>query len=123
MKISRQIQSMVLILMMASLTTGIAHAAMTKRISQINNTKVNVWKTIIYPTKKAQLTMLRHDYDRVVVALTDGLLKVTNSKEQVHYLKLEKGMSYYLKKDPEGELHVDENMTKHPVSVVVIELK
>lgn len=123
MTIIKQIQSMVLILMMASLTTGIAHAALTKRISQINNTKVNVWKTIIYPTKKAQLMMHRHDYDRVVVALTDGLLKVTNSKDQVHYLKLEKGMSYYLKKDPEGELHVDENMTKHPVSVVVIELK
>lgn len=114
---------MIFILMMASIASGMAHAAMTKRIPQINNMKVNVWKTIIYPTKKAQLTMHRHDHDRVVVALTDGLLKVTNSKGQVNYLKLEKGMSYYLKKDPKGELHVDENMTQHAVSVVVIELK
>ncbi len=100
-----------------------AQTTMTQRISQIENDRVNVWKTIIYPTKKAQLTMHRHDHDRVVVALTNGLLKVTNNKKQVHYLKFEKGMSYYLKKDPRGVLHVDENMSEHVVSVIVIELK
>lgn len=123
MKIIKQIKSIIFILIIFGITLGIAHAAMTKRIPQINNAKVNVWKTIVYTTKKAQLTMHRHDYDRVVVALTDGLLKITNNQNQVHYLKLEKGMSYYLKKDPAGELHVDENMTNYPVSVVVIELK
>lgn len=121
--IIKQIKLMTFILLLASIASGFVHAATTKRTSQISNSRVSVWKTDIYPTAKAQLTMHRHEHDRVVVALTDGLLKVTNNKKQVHYLKLKKGMSYYLKKDPEGELHVDENMTKHPVFVIVIELK
>lgn len=100
-----------------------AQTTMTKRVAQIENAKVKVWKTIIYPLKNAQLTMHRHDHDRVVVALTNGLLKVTNNKKQVHYLKLVKGKSYYLKKDPLGELHTDENKSAHAVSVIVIELK
>jgi hypothetical protein len=32
--------------------------------------------------------MHRHDRDRVVVALTDGILKVKNDKRKVHYLHL-----------------------------------
>lgn len=67
--------------------------------------------------------MHRHDYDRVIVALSNGLLKITNDKGKTHYLKLEKNKAYYLTKDPLHELHKDENMTKHPITVMVIELK
>lgn len=95
----------------------------TKRIPQISNTQVNVWQTVIYPTKKQHLAMHRHDHNRVVVALDDGILKVTNDKNQVHYLKLHAGESYYLKPDPKNELHSDENITNHLIRVVVIELK
>ncbi len=95
----------------------------TKRIPELSNEKVNVWKTIIYPTYKAKLKMHRHDYDRIVVALTNGILKVTNNQGKIHYLKLKKGKSYYLHKDPTDELHTDENTTNHPIAVVVIELK
>lgn len=100
-----------------------ASFANTSRVYQIENDKVKVWKTVIYPTEKKRLALHRHDHDRVVIALTDGVLKVTNDKGQVHYLKLKKGMSYFLTKDPKNEMHVDENITHKVVSVVVIELK
>ena len=77
-----------------------AYAHSTARISLFSNDKTNVWKTIIYPASTQSLTMHRHDYDRVVVALSSGLLKITNNKGKIHYLKLEKNQAYYLTKDP-----------------------
>lgn len=100
-----------------------AYAQSTARIPQFSNEKTNVWKTIIYPTSTQVLSMHRHDYDRVIVALSNGLLKITNDKGKTHYLKLEKNKAYYLTKDPLHELHKDENMTKHPITVMVVELK
>ena len=112
-------------LLMCTLLSGItaAYAQSTARIPQFSNDKTNVWKTIIYPTSTQILTMHRHDYDRVIVALSNGLLKITNNKGKTHYLKLEKNKAYYLTKDPLHELHKDENMTKHSIAVMVIELK
>jgi len=107
---------------MLSGITG-AYAQPTTRISQFSNDKTNVWKTIIYPTSTQVLKMHRHDYDRVIVALSNGLLKITNDKGKTHYLKLLKNKAYYLTKDPSHELHQDENMSKHPITVMVIEHK
>lgn len=95
----------------------------TQRISLLSNDRVSVWKTIIYPNKAQILKMHRHENDRVVVALDDGLLKVTNDKGKVHYLKFKKGMAYFLNKDVPNELHNDENLSGHQVKVIVIELK
>ena len=105
--------------------TGIsfADAASTKRITEFSNNKANVWKTIIYPTSDQTLKMHRHEYDRVLVALSNGTLKITNSKNETHYMKLKKHKAYYLKKDPSDELHKDENISKHPISVMIVELK
>lgn len=97
--------------------------ASTHRITQFSNDHVSVWKTIIYPSSNDSLEMHRHDHDRVVVALTDGLLKVTNDKGQVHYVKLVKDKAYYLTKNIPNELHSDQNVSSHPVKVMVIELK
>lgn len=94
----------------------------TQRIEQLSNARVTVWKTIIYPSSKQVLPMHRHDNDRVLVALTDGTLKITSNKGKVHYLKLKKGKSYYLTKDVPNELHNDENVTNHPIQVMVIQL-
>lgn len=100
-----------------------AQARGTQRISQFENDRVNVWQTIIYPSTKQALTMHRHEHDRVLVALNHGLLKITNDTGEVHYLKLIKNQSYYLTKDKPQELHTDENISHHPIKVVVIELK
>lgn len=95
----------------------------TTRIPEFSNEEVNVWKTIIYPNKEQVLKMHTHDHNRVVIALNNGLLKITNNKRKVHYLKLEKNHAYYLAKDPPGEFHLDENVSHYPVKVLVIELK
>jgi mannose-6-phosphate isomerase-like protein (cupin superfamily) len=100
-----------------------AQTAVTKRIEQLDNAKVKVWKTIIYPSKQQTLSMHRHEQDRVVVALTNGTLKIKNDKGKVHYLHLKKGQSYYLTKDTPHELHSDQNVSGHPIEVIVIELK
>lgn len=102
---------------------GSVHANTTKRIAQFTNDKVSVWKTVIYPSSKQKLPMHRHDHNRVVVALTDGDLKITNDKGRVHYFKLNKETAYYLPKDIPNELHYDENMSHHAIKVMVIELE
>jgi len=94
----------------------------TERIGLFSNNRVSVWKTIIYPSSKQALKMHRHDFDRVVVALTDGLLKVTTSKGKTHYMQFKKDKAYYLSKDIPGEIHTDENIGKRPIKVIVIEL-
>lgn len=100
----------------------LAETPKTIRLPQFQNSKVTVWETIIYPAKNQQLKMHRHDNDRVLVALTDGFLKVTDDKGQSHTLRLEKDKAYYLPRDEAKILHTDENMTTHPIKVMVIEL-
>ncbi len=95
----------------------------TTRIPQFSNDKFNVWQTIIYPSKNQALKMHRHEYNRVIVAFDSGTLRITNDKQKIHYLKLEKGQSYYLSKDVPGELHSDENISHNPIKITVIELK
>ncbi|MFA6303122.1 MAG: hypothetical protein WC627_08335 [Legionella sp.] len=99
-----------------------AEQATSKRIPQLENSKVKVWKTIIYPSAKQALPMHRHESDRVVVALTDGKFKVTNNKGKVHYFTLKKDKAYFFSKDKPNELHNDENLSGHPIKVMVIEL-
>lgn len=95
----------------------------TKRIPQFTNEKVSVWETIVYSTRDQELKSHRHEHDRVLVALTDGVLKITNNKGQTHELKLKKDQAYYLKRDVDGEFHTDENISGHPIKVMVIELQ
>lgn len=106
------------------MTTGVARSQdkMTSRTDELSNNRVKVWKTIIYPSSGQVLAMHRHEHDRVVVALTDGVLKITNDKGKVHYFKLKKDKAYYLARDVPNELHNDENISDHPVKVMVIEL-
>lgn len=103
--------------------SAISDTPSTTRIPQISNTQVDVWQTIIYPSQQQTLPMHRHEHDRIVVALSSGTLKVTNNKGASHNLVLEKNKAYFLPKDPIDELHQDENITEHPITVMVIELK
>jgi hypothetical protein len=105
------------------LISYLTHANSTQRIPILANNKVQVWKTLIYPNKEQILAMHRHEHDRTLIALNSGKLKITNNKGQVHYLELEKDQAYYLLKDVPGELHTDENVSEHPIKVIVVELK
>ena len=106
-------------------SVSMSHAApaLTTRIPQFSNAQVDVWKTIIYPTAGHALKMHRHEHDRVLVALESGTLKITNDNGKVHMLKLQKNKAYYLSRDIPNELHMDENITSHPIKVLVVELK
>lgn len=115
-------RSLLMMFLSVCLMSNIA-SANTARIPQFQNDKVSVWKTVIYPSKNQILKMHRHERDRVLVAFDDGELKIENNKGKVHYLKLEKDKSYYLSKDTPNEVHSDENITRHPIQVLVIELK
>jgi hypothetical protein len=118
-------KKLLLVLSSLLIVTGTVQAQdqanQTKRVAQFANDKVNVWKTIIYPKSNQALTMHRHDHDRVVVALTDGLLKITTNTGKTHNIKLEKNKAYYLAKDVPNELHSDENLTDHAIKVMVVE--
>lgn len=101
-----------------------SHAtSVTQRIPQFANNQVNVWETVIYPSEKQVLKTHRHDHNRVLVAFDEGVLQVVNNKGKVKYLHLAKNKSYFLSKDPRGEVHTDENMSHHPIRVLVIELR
>lgn len=104
-------------------STSNAEPLVTSRIQQFTNDKVNVWETIVYPSSNQALKMHRHEHNRVLVALNDGVLKISDNQGKTHYLKLEKNKAYYLIKDPSGVLHTDENITSYPIRVLVIELK
>lgn len=95
----------------------------TERTPYFDNNQVNVWKTVIYPSANQRLKMHAHLYNRVVVALTDGKLKVVNNSGDMHYFAVEKGKAYFLKKNPPGEMHTDENVSGHSIKLVVIEIK
>jgi beta-alanine degradation protein BauB len=100
-----------------------ATSSTTSRTPQFSNDKVSVWETVIYPNANQVLKMHRHEHDRVIVAFSDGLLKITNDKGRVHYLKLKKNKAYYLTKDVPNELHKDQNMSSHFIKLLVVELK
>lgn len=95
---------------------------LSQRIPQFSNHKVKTWQTIIYPSNNQKLPMHHHDHDRVVVVLRGGTLKVINQNGIVNFLKLRKGKAYYLAKNAKGEVHTDENISQHPIQVMVIEL-
>lgn len=111
----------IVIIMFVYTLTGYANPT-TGRIPQFSNEKVSVWETTIYPGKNQVLKMHRHEHDRVLIAFNSGILKITNNKGQVHYLKLTKDNSYYLPKNVVGEKHIDENVSNHPIKVLVVEL-
>lgn len=120
MKISARLKIWLVLLAIGSSLQ--AQALTTKRDVQFSNTEVSVWRTVIYPASHHILPMHRHDHNRVLVALTDGVLKITNDKGKIHYLHLKKDKAYYLTKDVPNEVHTDENITNHAVKVMVIEL-
>jgi beta-alanine degradation protein BauB len=112
-----------LLLFCISHATPADNTAASKRIPQFTNDKVTVWKTIIYPGNEKILKLHRHENDRILVALTNGVLKIVSNTGKINYLKLEKEKAYYLKKDIPGELHTDENEGSEPIAVIVMEFK
>jgi quercetin dioxygenase-like cupin family protein len=95
--------------------------AATVRTPQFENDSVRVWKTSIAPGQP--LTMHRHESGRVIVALTDGTLRIVKESGDSRTVTWEKGNAYWLAADPPGEKHGDLNEGREPIEVMVVELK
>lgn len=113
----------IFLLIVSFVINGALHAelAKTHRVPHVENERVKSWKTTILPDQP--LKMHRHDSPRVLIPLTSGVLKVIEESGATHELVLEEGRSIWLDKDPEGQLHCDENISGHPIEVVVVEFK
>ena len=98
-----------------------ADEEVTRRIPQLENDHVEVWKSIILPNQP--LSMHRHDNPRAIIALRGGTLTVVNEAGDSKELTWETGSAYWLDVDPPGELHADVNQGSEPVEVIVVQLK
>ncbi|HEV8149781.1 MAG TPA: hypothetical protein VGP61_06310 [Gemmatimonadales bacterium] len=94
----------------------------TRREPQFENDNVRVWKSIILP--KQPLVLHRHEHGRVLIALTDGQLKVVGQDgKPLGSYDWKAGKAYWLDADPPGQLHADVNESTRPIEVIVVELK
>ncbi len=97
-------------------------AQTTGREAQFENDQVQVWKTVIAPHQP--LSFHRHEHNRVLIALTDGQLRVVDpSGKELTTYHWEHGKAYWLPADPPGQTHADVNDSDRPVEVIVVELK
>ena len=94
----------------------------SRREPQFENAQVTVWKSIVMPNQPLKLH--RHDHGRVLVALTDGQLKVVDGAgKTLDTYNLNAGKALWLGIDPPGQMHADVNPGAKPVEVVVVQLK
>jgi len=94
----------------------------SRREPQFENARVSVWKSIVMP--KQPLTLHRHEHGRVLVALTDGQLKVVDGAgKTLDTYNLTAGKALWLGVDPPGQMHADVNPGTKPVEVIVVQLK
>jgi len=94
----------------------------SRREPQFENAQVSVWKSIVMP--KQPLTLHRHEHGRVLVALTDGQLKVVDGAgKTLDTYNLTAGKALWLSADPPGQMHADVNPGTKPVEVIVVQLK
>ncbi|MET3109313.1 quercetin dioxygenase-like cupin family protein [Oxalobacteraceae bacterium GrIS 2.11] len=92
----------------------------TVRVPQFDNDKVKVWKSIVQPD--TPLALHRHDHPRVIVALQGGTMKIEENNGESETHNWVAGNAYWLPANRTGLLHTDENVSKEPIEVMVIEL-
>ncbi len=96
-------------------------ASATRRIPQLENDSVKVWKSVIAPNQP--LSMHRHEAGRVIVALRGGTLKIVQASGESRDVQWETGKAYWLDADPPGTTHGDVNPGKEPIEVMVVEMR
>lgn len=115
------------VVLLACLALGFAasvlpqQASATRRVPQLENGSVRVWKSIITPNQP--LSMHRHEAGRVIVALKGGTLRIVEASGEAKEVQWESGKAYWLDADPPGATHADVNPGAETIEVMVVELK
>jgi beta-alanine degradation protein BauB len=107
--------------LLSALAGARAQQVVSQRIPQLENENVRVWKTIIAPNQP--LSMHRHDFGRVIVALKGGTLKIVPEKGEPKAVVWETGKAYWLDADPPNQLHGDLNEGPEAMEVMVVEMR
>lgn len=105
----------------AGVAIGQQNAA-SRREPQLENSEVQVWKSIVMPNQP--LSLHRHDHGRALISLNGGTLNVVDGAGKVmDVYKLEAGKAIWLEADKAGTQHADVNPGTQPVEVIVVQLK
>ncbi len=96
-------------------------AATTARDPQFDTPAVKVWRTTVVPNSPTALH--RHDHPRVIVALTDGTMRLVDQSGAAEDHAWKAGHAYYLPAMPPNALHQDVNPGTQPLEVMAIELE
>jgi hypothetical protein len=106
----------------AGVAVGQQQTGTSRREPQFENSEVQVWKSIIYPSQP--LSLHRHEHGRALISLNGGQLNVVDEKGKViDVYKLQAGTARWLDVDKPGTQHADVNPGKEPVEVIVVQLK
>jgi hypothetical protein len=89
----------------------------------IAGNEMMIWKTVIPPVQKQSpgIAMHRHEYARILLPLTEGILQRRDADGSVTDYILEIGKPLLLPEDTEEGFHTDENLGKTPIEVIVLQ--
>ncbi len=89
----------------------------------IAGNEMMIWKTVIPSEQKNQpgIAMHRHEYARILLPLTDGVLQRRDADGSVTDYLLEIGKPLLLREDTEEGFHTDENLGSTPIEVIVLQ--
>jgi hypothetical protein len=92
-----------------------------QRISQFENDRVTVWRSVIPPGTES--TLHRHDHSRIVFGIVGGDLKTVSPAGRTAVTHYETGRAYWQDPMPVDETHKDVNDTSKTIDLLVVELK
>lgn len=103
-----------------SMTTGYRDLEMRLNIA---GNEMMIWKTVIPPEQKNSpgIAMHRHEYARILLPLTDGILQRRDADGSVTDYVLKIGKPLLLSEDTKDGFHTDENLGKTPIEVIVLQ--
>lgn len=93
----------------------------TRRVPQLENAHVKVWKSVILPHQP--LPPHHHDHGRVIVAIQGGTMKIAETSGASDTQVWETGKAYWLSANAPGTMHSDVNIGDKPIEVMVVEVK
>lgn len=82
-----------------------------------------IWKTVISPEQQGKpgIEVHRHEYARVVIPLTEGVLQRRDNNGDTTDYQLTIGKPIFLPADEPAGYHTDENMGTNPIELIVVQ--